>query len=86
MLPARVIGGRVTEVEVTVRAEQLDEGAPVALRDTLHSYDLVIDFRHPPEVIAAALTDLFQEGVDSGRWNRNDTRTLKAGPSNEAGL
>lgn len=53
-----------------VSAMDLRGEAPVALRDSLTSYDLAIDFSWPPERIAEALTELFQEGVDSNRWNR----------------
>jgi hypothetical protein len=44
--------------------------APVVLRDSLTTYDLAIDFSWPPERIAAALTEVLQECVDSCRWKR----------------
>ncbi|MEV7897283.1 hypothetical protein [Streptomyces cyaneofuscatus] len=42
----------------------------MALRDSRTNYDLAIDFSYPPEQIAAALTEVFQEAVDSRRWSR----------------
>lgn len=56
-----------------VRAMNLRGEAPVALRDSRSSYDLAIDFSWPPEKIAAALTGIFQEAVDSDRWTRRGT-------------
>ncbi|MEV6313405.1 hypothetical protein AB0M10_33055 [Streptomyces sp. NPDC051840] len=53
-----------------VSAEDLRGEAPVALRDSSTSYNLAIDFSYPPEQIAEALTGVFQEAVDSHRWNR----------------
>ena len=73
------IGGRVTDVQVRVRAAQLDNGVPVAVRDTLRVYDLMIDFGNPPEVIATALAHLFQEAVDSGRWRLHRTSVPEPG-------
>lgn len=84
MLSARGIGGLVTEVRV--RDRRLDDGAPVALRDTAHTCDLMIDFSQPPDVLAAALEELFREAVDSGRWTRQrSANTDEAGPDTEAG-
>ncbi|MFD3741633.1 hypothetical protein, partial [Streptomyces sp. NPDC058629] len=56
-----------------VTSEDLHGQAPVALRDSLSSYSLAIDFSWPPEKIAAALTEVFQEAVDSHRWSRRGT-------------
>lgn len=61
-------GGRV--IEVRVRDARLDQGTPVALRDTTQVYDLAIDFQQDPADIVAGLRALFQDGVDSGRWGR----------------
>ncbi|WP_327333672.1 hypothetical protein [Streptomyces anulatus] len=55
---------------VRVTSENLHGEAPVALRDSRSNYELAIDFSYPPEQIAAALTDVFQEAVDSHRWSR----------------
>ena len=57
-------------VRVRVRPTRLDDGAPVALRDTAKVYDLAIDFDAPPDEVAAALQEILQEGIDSGRWVR----------------
>ncbi|MEU2799009.1 hypothetical protein [Streptomyces sp. NPDC007117] len=56
-----------------VTSEDLHGEAPVALRDSRSSYELAIDFSYPPEQITAALTDVFQEAVDSHRWSRRGT-------------
>jgi len=71
--------------EVTVQAVDLKGETPVAVRDSLTSYDLAIDFSWPPEQIAASLQSVFREGVDSGRWARNDSREHSEAPqeSNE---
>jgi hypothetical protein len=76
----------VAEPKVHVRAADLKGETPVAVRDTLHSYDLAIDFNWPPEVIVESLQSLFQDGVQSGRWARNDTREHGSAPEepNEA--
>jgi hypothetical protein len=58
--------------KVHVRAEDLKGETPVAVRDSLSRYDLVIDFSWPPEAIAAGLQSVFRDGVESGRWSRND--------------
>lgn len=60
--------------KVHVRAANLKGETPVAVRDSLNRYDLAIDFSWPPEEIAASLQSVFREGVDTGRWSRNDTR------------
>ncbi|MEV6076853.1 hypothetical protein AB0L80_17340 [Streptomyces sp. NPDC052069] len=54
-----------------VTNEDLRGEAPVALRDSRTNYELAIDFSYPPEQIAAALTDVFQEAVNSRRWSRH---------------
>ncbi|MDX3074576.1 hypothetical protein [Streptomyces sp. MI02-7b] len=59
---------------ITVRAETLDEGAPVAIVDTISYCELTIDFDQPPAVIASALQALFQEAVDTDRWSRRNTK------------
>lgn len=64
----------MAEPRVHVHAENLDGETPVAVRDGLKSYDLAIDFSWPAADIVAGLQQAFQEGVDSGRWDRNDTR------------
>lgn len=58
---------------VRVTSEDLRGEAPVALRDSRSSYELAIDFSYPPEQIVAALTDVFQEAVESRRWSRRGT-------------
>jgi len=58
---------------VRVRAKDLRGEAPVALVDSLSTYDLAIDFSWPPERIVDALTGVFQECVDSRRWTRSNT-------------
>lgn len=59
---------------VRVQAADLKGETPAAVRDSLDSFDLVIDFSWPPAAIAECLETLLQDGVDSGRWTRNDTR------------
>lgn len=59
---------------VYVRAADLKGETPVAVRDSLSRYDLAIDFSRPPEEIAAGIQSVLQDGVDSGRWSRNDMR------------
>lgn len=44
------------------------------MRDSLSRYDLAIDFSWPPEAIVAGLQSVLRDGVDSGRWSRNDMR------------
>ncbi|WP_146066208.1 hypothetical protein [Streptomyces sp. ZL-24] len=56
-----------------VTSEDLRGEAPVALRDSRTAYELAIDFSYPPEQIAAALTYVFQEAVESRRWVRRGT-------------
>lgn len=56
----------------------------MAVRDGLHQYDLAIDFSWPPEAIVAGLQRVFTDGVDSGRWSRNDMRE-HANASEESG-
>lgn len=53
-----------------VRAVDLHGECPLALYDGRQRLELGIDFSRPPAEIADALTDLFQEAVDSGRWER----------------
>jgi hypothetical protein len=64
----------MTEVpRVRVTSENLRGEAPVALRDSRTSYELAIDFSHPPERIAEALTEVLRECVASRRWTRRGT-------------
>ncbi|MFF6904566.1 hypothetical protein ACFY9Q_01320 [Streptomyces sp. NPDC012389] len=56
-----------------VRAVDLAGEAAVASYDSAHRYELGIDFSRPPDEIADALTGIFQEAVDTGRWNRAGT-------------
>lgn len=56
-----------------VTAVDLHGEAPLALRESLRSFELAIDFSRPPEELAAALTELFQDAVDAGRWQRHAT-------------
>lgn len=79
----------MTEVPyVQVRVAHLDGEAAVANYDSCHRYELGIDFSRTPDEIVDALTGLFQEAVDSGRWNRRgpgahelaDTTTEEAAP------
>lgn len=88
-------GGRVVEPpKVHVQAADLKGETPVAVRDSLSSYELAIDFSWPPEAIVASLQQVFRDGVDSGRWSRNDMRdhggaaeeTNEAAPHPESGL
>ncbi|MDX2696232.1 hypothetical protein [Streptomyces ipomoeae] len=67
---------------VHVYVADLKGETPVAVSDKPGDYDLAIDFSWPPDAIAAGLERLFQDGVDSGRWNRADTRH-EASPSCE---
>lgn len=60
--------------KVYVQPADLKGETPVAVRDGLDRYDLVIDFTWPPEAIAAGLQTVFRDGVTSGRWSRNDMR------------
>lgn len=62
---------------VTVYAADLGGRAPAALKDSLSEFRLAIDFSRPPEEIAASLTLLFQESVDTRRWTR------RQGPDDE---
>lgn len=59
---------------VRVQAADLKGETPVALRDSLDRFELAIDFSWPPDTIAECLETLLQDGVDSERWTRNDTR------------
>lgn len=72
--------------EVRVRAVQLDDDVPVALRDSRAVYDLAIDFSKPPAQIVAALQALFRECIDTGRWQRRarvteDEKPTPPGPA-----
>lgn len=77
-----------------VHAADLEGETPVAVRDGLRQYDLAIDFSWPPEAIVASLQRVFDDGVQSGRWSRNDMRehggsheeTNEAAPHPEDGL
>ncbi|WP_328920689.1 hypothetical protein OG911_28210 [Streptomyces sp. NBC_00208] len=74
----------MTEVpRVRVTSEDLHGEAPVALRDSRTAYELAIDFSHPPERIAEALTEVIQEGVDSRRWTRRGTGEHQAADQEE---
>ncbi|MFI1371284.1 hypothetical protein ACH4UY_04640 [Streptomyces longwoodensis] len=42
----------------------------MALKDSAREFRLAIDFSRPPEEIVASLTEIFQESVDTHRWNR----------------
>ncbi|MGQ5576029.1 hypothetical protein [Streptomyces sp. ECR3.8] len=64
---------------VTVYAADLGGKAPAALRDSRKEFRLAIDFSRPPEEIAASLTQLFQESVDTRRWTR------RQGPDDDEG-
>ena len=59
---------------VSVRCKCLGGKAPVAVVDSREVFDLAIDFSRPPEEIAASLTWIFQEAIDTGRWVRRGTR------------
>lgn len=64
----------MTEVpQVHVHAVDLDGEVVVANYDSCHRYELGIDFSRTPGEITDALTDLFQEAVDTGRWCRRGT-------------
>ncbi|MFF7485576.1 hypothetical protein ACFZBC_08770 [Streptomyces luteogriseus] len=58
--------------QVTVYAADLGGKAPAALKDSRSEFVLAIDFSQPPEKIAASLTQLFQESVDTRRWTRRE--------------
>ncbi|MEV7394896.1 hypothetical protein [Streptomyces sp. NPDC091215] len=62
----------MAEPRVRVHAKDLKGETPVAVRDARDRYDLAIDFSFPPEKIVAGLQQVFQDGVDSGRWSRSD--------------
>ena len=68
---------------VRVRSVSLDEGAPVALRDSRTEFHLMIDFSAKPEDVAAALEAILQECVDSDRWRRVPPAEREAGPPSE---
>ena len=55
------------------RAVDLNGEAPIAIYDSRDRFVLGIDFSRPPEEIAAALTLMLQDAVDSGRWVRHGT-------------
>lgn len=73
----RGIGGRVTEVRI--RAAQLDDGVPVACRDTMTVFELVIDFGQPSADIVAAIQAVLQDGVDN-RWTRHPSTEKRPDP------
>lgn len=56
--------------QVTVYAANLGGRATAAMKDSRTEFRLAIDFSRPPEEIAASLTEIFQENVDSGVWSR----------------
>lgn len=56
--------------QVRVRCVRLDEGVPAAIRDTEPLIDVGLDERHATPELAAALQELFQEAIDSERWQR----------------
>lgn len=61
----------MTEVpRVHVHAVDLQGETPVALYDSASRFELGIDFSQSPEQITSALTDVFQEAVDTSRWQR----------------
>ncbi|MFD3929730.1 hypothetical protein [Streptomyces sp. NPDC058614] len=66
---------------VHVHATDLNGESPVALRDGLTHLDLAIDFSWPPEQIVAGLQEVFTDGVESGRWSRNDMREHSEAPA-----
>lgn len=74
----------MAEPTVRVHAKDLKGETPVAVRDSLSRYDLVIDFSWPAEDIVAGLQQVFQEGVDSGRWSRSDHSEAPAEPNEAA--
>lgn len=53
-----------------VHAVDLHGETPVALYDSTTRVELGIDFSQSPEQITSALTDVFQEAVDTNRWTR----------------
>lgn len=55
---------------ILVRAVDLHGECPLAVYDGRRKFELGIDFSRPPDEIVVALTDLFQEAVDSHRWER----------------
>lgn len=67
-----------------VSAVDLHGEAPVAMHDSLERFELGIDFSCPPEKIAEALTKLFQDAVDSGRWQRHATAQYTQRPQAES--
>lgn len=81
----------MAEPRVHVHAKDLKGETPVALRDGAERYDLAIDFSWPAEDIVAGLQEIFQDGVDSGRWSRAEhseapIETNEAAPHPENGL
>lgn len=56
---------------VYVEAIDLNGEAPIAVYDSLDTFQLGIDFSRPPEEIIAALTMTFQDAITSRRWQRN---------------
>ncbi|MEU1494334.1 hypothetical protein ABZ456_29285 [Streptomyces sp. NPDC005776] len=77
----------MTEVpQVRVMHVDLRGEAAVANFDSCHRYELAIDFTRSPDEIADALTDLFQEAINVGRWSRRGTGTheLATGTTEEA--
>lgn len=64
--------------QVSVHCKDLGGKAPVAVTDSIELFDLAIDFSRPPEEIAAGLTMIFQEAVDTGRWIRRGTHRYPA--------
>lgn len=81
----------MAEPRVHVHAQDLKGETPVALRDGAERYDLAIDFSWPAEDIVAGLQEIFQDGVDSGRWSRAEhseapTESNEAAPHPENGL
>ncbi|TXS55218.1 hypothetical protein EAO77_02655 [Streptomyces sp. t39] len=82
----------MTEVpRIRVQAVDLHGECPVALYDSRRHVEVAIDFGAKPEEIVSALTDLFQESVDTGRWSRSehsrayDSTTEPAAPHPESG-
>ena len=69
-----------------VRAVDLDGEAAVANYDSLHRYELGIDFSRTPDEIVEALNGIFQEAVNTGRWCRRGTgaHQLATGTAGEA--
>ncbi|MFH9823077.1 hypothetical protein [Streptomyces bobili] len=58
--------------QVHVYAADLGGRSSAALKDSTKEFRLAIDFSRPPEEIAASLTQIFQESVDTHRWTRRD--------------